>query len=234
MSAEDAPAEDVLQIPAKKYQQQQRRAKRNLRHAHAHGVMQGILSLLRPGDVVLDCGANVGDVCQPLAETGATVHAFEPDPFAYGKLEKRVADMPNVILHNAAVGTSSGTIQLMRAANFAENPKGASVKSTIVKGGRNIDEQDGAMIDVPLLSLPDLIGDLVKKHGRIALLKMDIEGAELDVLEHMLAENLFENIDLTVAETHERKFRELRPRFAALRESVTAQYPITKVNLDWI
>ena len=63
---------------------------------------------------------------------------------------------------------------------------------------------------------------------------MDIEGAELDVLEAMEAQGLFDKIKLTVAETHEKKFKHLRPRFAALRATVGAKYPITKVNLDWI
>jgi hypothetical protein len=51
-----------------------RRDGRNLRHAHARGLLQGILSMLREGDVVNDCGANVGDVTAPLAATGATDH----------------------------------------------------------------------------------------------------------------------------------------------------------------
>ena len=63
-----------------------RRAERNLRNSHAKGLMQGILSMLTSRDVVFDCGANVGDVTEPLAQTGAHVHAFEPDPHAFRKL----------------------------------------------------------------------------------------------------------------------------------------------------
>jgi len=211
-----------------------RRAKRNLRHAHAKGLMQGILSMLRPGDVVVDCGANVGDVTVPLAATGAHVHAFEPDPFAFDRISDRVRDLPNVTLHNAAVGTQSGSIRLMRAANFDDNPKGGSVKSTVIAGGRNINEDAGAGIEVALIDLPVFLDGLVAEHGRVAFLKMDIEGAELDLLEKMLAEDRLEPIGLTVAETHERKFRELRPRFRQLRRAVAARYPVTKVNLDWI
>jgi FkbM family methyltransferase len=190
--------------------------------------------MLKPGDVVLDCGANIGDVAEPLAQTGATVIAFEPDPYAFGRLKRRLAPYDNVTLHNAAVAVESGTIQLMRTETFEDDPESGSVKSTIIKGGRKIDERDEAGIDVALMSLPQIIRDLVAEHGEIALLKMDIEGAELDLLEHFLAEGLFDPIRLTVAETHENKFRDLRPRFAAMREAVTNAYPITKVNLDWI
>ena len=211
-----------------------RRQGRNERAHFARGLMQGILSMLKPGDVVFDCGANVGDVTAPLAATGATIHAFEPDPYAFGQLSKRVKGMDNVTLHNVAVGVTAGSVQLMRAANFDDNPKGGSVKSTIIAGGRNINEDAGATIDVEMIALPQMIRDVAGKDGQIAFLKMDIEGAELDLLEHMLAENLFDHVKLTVAETHENKFADLRPRFMALRAAVAADYPVTRVNLDWI
>ena len=215
-------------------QKLKRRQKRNMRAAEAKGLLQGILSMLKPGDVVLDCGANVGAVTGPLAATGALVHAFEPDPWAFGELQRKFAEAPNVTLHNAAVGIKAGSIHLMRADNFAANPKGASVKSTVISGGRRIDEDAGSAIEVELIDLPAMIRDLTDRHKEIAFLKMDIEGAELDLLERMLAEDLFDHVRLTVAETHENKFRDLRPRFEALRQSVADRFPVTKVNLDWI
>ncbi len=211
-----------------------RRQARNQRAAHAKGLMQGICSMLTYKDIVLDCGANVGVVTTVLAATGATVHAFEPDPYAFGKLEKRTVALPNVVRHNAAVGVTAGTIKLMRATNFDDNPKGASVKSTVLSGGRKIDEDEGRAIDVPLISFFDFVDDLSREHGQIAFVKMDIEGAELEILEQMHERGFFDRIRLTVAETHENKFKDLRSRFKALREKTTEAFPITKVNLDWI
>lgn len=218
----------------KAYDKLNRRQARNERAHFARGLMQGILSMLKPGDVVFDCGANVGDVTQPLAETGAHVHAFEPDPYAFEQLSRRVGGFDNVTLHNVAVGVTAGSVRLMRAANFDDNPKSGSVKSTVVTGGRMIDERDAATIEVEMIALPQMIRDMAATHGEVAFVKMDIEGAELDLLEHMQAEGLFDMVGLTVAEPHENKFRDLRPRFAALRQAVTEVYPITRVNLDWI
>lgn len=209
-----------------------RRQGRNVRAAQAKGLMQGILSMLTPEDLVLDCGANIGNVTAVLAQTGAQVHAFEPDPYCFEKLSKRFKDTANVSLHNVAVGTTDGVIQLMRADNFDENPRGASVKSTIISGGRKIDEED--TIEVKLMSLPSFIAEITKDCREIAFLKMDIEGAELDLLEHMQASGQFKVIRLTVAETHEHKFKHLRARFRKLRSDIAARYPATKVNLDWI
>lgn len=233
----DAPEAAAMADPedlARKLEKLERRQARNQRAAHAQGLLLGICSMLKPGDVVLDCGANVGAVTLPLARTGAHVHAFEPDTYAFGKLGKATQGLENVTLHNVAVGTTSGSIKLMRAGNFDKNPRGASVKSTVIGGGRMIAEGGQNTIDVAMLSLPDFIGDICGKHGEVAFLKMDIEGAELDILERMLELGLFDKVRLTVAETHENKFKALRPRFRELRERVAAAYPLTRVNLDWV
>lgn len=209
-----------------------RRQKRNLRKAWAEGYLTAITAMLKPGDLAVDCGANMGVVTDQLAATGADVIAFEPDPFAFETLQQKFGDMPNVTLINAAVGIGSGTVRLMRADNFGENPEGASVKSTILDGGRRIDADNS--VEVPLIDFPGWVREQVAARGEIAFVKMDIEGAELDILERMDAEHLFQNLRCLVAETHERKFKDLRDRYKALRDKVTETYPLGKVNLDWI
>ena len=209
-----------------------RRQKRNLRKAWAEGYLTAITAMLKPGDLAVDCGANMGVVTQRLATTGADVVAFEPDPFAFKTLEQKFVNLPNVTLFNAAVGVGSGTVRLMRADNFGDNPEGASVKSTILDGGRRIDAENA--VEVPLIDFPSWVADQVKARGEVAFIKMDIEGAELDILEKMDAEQLFQNVRCLVAETHERKFKDLRDRYKALRDKVSENYAPGKVNLDWI
>ena len=209
-----------------------RRQKRNLRKAWAEGYLTAITAMLKPGDLAVDCGANMGVVTERLAATGADVIAFEPDPFAFGSLQQKFGHLPNVTLVNAAVGVGSGTVRLMRADNFGENPEGASVKSTILDGGRRIDAENS--VEVPLIDFPSWVRDKVAARGEIAFVKMDIEGAELDILEKMDSEQLFQNVRCLVAETHERKFKDLRDRYKALRDKVAETYAPGKVNLDWI
>lgn len=209
-----------------------RRQRRNLRHARAKGFLEGVCAMLGPRDLVVDCGANVGDVTRPLAETGAGVIAFEPDPWAVARLRERVADLPNVTVREAAVGSGEGSVTLRRAAGREDNPKGASVKSTVLEGGRGISDRDA--VEVPLVDFPAFLEATIAERGEIAFLKMDIEGAELDVLAAMAERRLFDRIRCTVAETHERKFKALRPRFRELRERIGAEWPASRVNLDWI
>ena len=209
-----------------------RRQKRNMRKAAAEGFLSGVAAMLRPGDLALDCGANVGVVTRVLAATGADVVSFEPDPFAFGKLRAAFGDHPRVDLMNAAVGVGEGTVRLMRAENFDDNPTGASVKSTILNGGRMIDDAGG--IDVRLMDFLAYLEAKIAERGEVAFVKMDIEGAELELLEEMDRRGLLDHIRCLVAETHERKFRELRPRYRALRSNFAKKYPGGRVNLDWI
>lgn len=227
----DSPAEPKS-AAEKKAQKMVRRAKRDLRKAWAEGYMKGITTLLRPGDLVFDLGANKGEVTEVLAATGADVVAFEPDPVTFAKLIARFEGRANVRLVHAAVGVGSGTVTLMRGANFDDNEAQASVKSSILAGGRGVDA--GNSVEVPLIDFPGLVRDEVAKRGQIAFVKMDIEGAELEILEVMDRENLFENIRGLVAETHERKFQDLRERYKALRLAIADHQPSGKINLDWI
>ncbi|WP_338401973.1 FkbM family methyltransferase [Paragemmobacter straminiformis] len=236
MDAGDSDPSDDTETPKSKAELRAealiRRQKRNLRKAHAEGYLSGVAAMLRKGDLALDLGANMGVVTDILARTGADVVAFEPDPWAFAKLTERFADTPNVTLVNAAVGIGSGTVRLMRAQNFGDNPLGASVKSTILDGGRQIDAENA--VDVPLVDFPAYLTERLAERPEIAFVKMDIEGAELDILEALDAGGFFDRIRVLVAETHERKFRDLRPRFRALRQGFAAKYDPNRVSLDWI
>lgn len=202
------------------------------RRAYAKGMLQGIASMLGPRDVVVDCGANMGAVTEILADTGARVHAFEPDPYTFAKLQAGMAGRANVTCHAAAVGAVAGTFRLQRAEGWAANPDGASVSSSIVAGGRRMADAEG--VEVTVIDFLAFLRGLVADHGRVAFVKIDIEGAELELLEAMEGTDLFDHIQLLVAETHEKKFAHLAPRFAALRARMAARFPITRVNLDWI
>ena|SRR5215204_178870 len=74
----------------------------------------------RPGDIIIDAGANVGDVTSKCARTGATVHAFEPNPVCFEILKKRFSRLPNVRIYNQGVMDKPGSLTLSTPVAHAE------------------------------------------------------------------------------------------------------------------
>jgi FkbM family methyltransferase len=126
---------------------------------------------LQPGDVVVDVGANVGTHTVAFARKigpGGRVHAFEPQRVVFQTLCANVAlgSLTNVHTHHAAAGRAPGTI-LVPAANqqIAQNFGGVALAG--VTAGE----------PVPVMTLDQLGLE------RCKILKIDVEGMELDVLE---------------------------------------------------
>ncbi|MCX7890363.1 MAG: FkbM family methyltransferase [Rhodobacteraceae bacterium] len=213
---------------------ERRRHRAEVFSARAQGTINGISLMLKPGDIAFDCGANVGDVSAILARSGATVEACEPDPYCVARLTERLAGVPNLRLHAAAVGVAGGVARLQRDRNFDADPARASVRSTVTPGGRRMAEDPDEAIEVPVIDLPAALEAAIATRGEIAFLKLDVEDAEPDILEEMARRRIFDGIRFTAAETHERKFPALAPRFAALRARIAAGWPATRVTLDWI
>lgn len=208
-----------------------RKVRREAKKARAFGVMRGLAAGLRPGDVCIDCGAHYGEETVFLAATGATVHSFEPDPHCWEKLNEAVGTQANVHLHNKAVAAEVGQLELVRSADFARDADRGSTASSVM---RPVDGADaGQTITVEAIDFTDFLARLVAEHGQIRFLKMDIEGAEVPVLEALLATDLLTHVNLTVVETHRWLFPEWKARYARLYEAASAR-PELNLDLTWI
>lgn len=137
----------------------------------------GIMArLLREGDTVLDIGANIGSftVCAALCvgDSGSVV-AFEPDPRTAQILAK------NLKRHNvaswaqitpAAIGNRLGKTSIIQFDNDLVTGQGVAPE-------RFFPGHIAATIEVDIVTLDSMIT------GPVDLIKIDVEGYELDVLE---------------------------------------------------
>jgi FkbM family methyltransferase len=201
-----------------------RRKERKGRKLTAHDAF--VFDELAPGDIAIDCGANVGEIAQLMADRGARVHAFEPDPVAFEMLGKRFAGAANVTCHNVAVSNRAGRMRLYFRREHASDPLVYSVGSSLEAGKSDVDREAFVEVDV----VP--FADFVVRFPRVRLLKLDIEGAEADVLGDLLEKDLLGRIDLVVVETHEEWVPGLGARLEALREQVAARR-LRNIYFNW-
>ncbi|HEX7510321.1 MAG TPA: FkbM family methyltransferase [Chitinivibrionales bacterium] len=80
-----------------------------------HDELELLRRLIKPGDTVVDIGANIGFFTEYMAKlTGANgrVLAFEPDARNFSFLLKRISKLPAVSAFNAALGDHDGAIDM--------------------------------------------------------------------------------------------------------------------------
>ena len=190
-------------------------------------AFQRAVESLEPGDVAIDCGANVGIYTVRMAKSGATVHAFEPNLAAYKALLENTKDFSNVKTYHAAVTTEPGPVKLFLHKWADEDPLEWSTGSSLVEKKKNVRSDKFMVVEgVPLAEFIKGLG------GRVRILKMDIEGAEVGILNRLLDEGLHESIDHVFVEVHDRKIKELVKPTEELRARLK-QLGVTNFRLDW-
>ena len=135
-----------------------------------------LCSLVEDGDAVVEVGANFGAITIPLAKAvgaGGKVHAFEPQPQIRELLTENVALnslQPVVSIHKEALSDAPSQMMAMLKIDW-DKPLLNSGDAGLLEP--NID-QDSFRVEAQKLDAFAI--------GRVALIKVDVEGHELQVL----------------------------------------------------
>ncbi|WP_431302045.1 FkbM family methyltransferase [Sediminicoccus sp. BL-A-41-H5] len=147
-----------------------------------HGLTRGeeaFLARIAPqlqGGVLLDVGANHGFYTEHLRRLApnARIHAFEPHPRTFARLAARL-DQPGVTLVQAALGDSSGTLELF---DFAGQD--GSTQASLSREAVALYTEAVTSHRIPCTTLDAYLE--AQGIGTVDFLKIDTEGHDLHVL----------------------------------------------------
>lgn len=143
---------------------------------YEYAITKIISSVVLPNDICLDVGANIGwytTLLQKRVGAEGQVHAFEPIPSVFEQLKRNVSlnvNNSNVCLNNVAVGDKEGRVVLYMFSGLSD---GHTSLSTLGRGDYRTVEGQMIMLDTYLQQ---------KKIQQVNFVKVDIEGAELQLL----------------------------------------------------
>ena len=136
--------------------------------------------LVRPGDLVFDVGAHLGDRTAAFAALGARVVALEPQPAVRRWLERIVGLREGVTVSGEAVGCAVGTARLAVSkrtptlSTLADDWRAKMPEANPTF--RNVRWEE--TVEVPVTTLDALI----ERYGVPRFCKIDVEGYEAEVL----------------------------------------------------
>lgn len=124
---------------------------------------------VKKGDIVLDCGANMGLYSAVASREGGVVYAFEPSNFIIEKyLHITAEENPNIHIVNSALSDQRGEAEF--------------IIEEIDLGHSRLKDEEGKKTEKVIVTTVD---DFVREQEleRVDFIKADIEGAERNMLQ---------------------------------------------------
>lgn len=155
--------------------------------------------LIKPGDLCFDIGAHVGNRLGPWTALGARVVAVEPQPQLMGYLKRQFGGDPRITLLESALGEKPGTAEMYVS---TRNPTVTSLSRAWIRQVKQDPSFSQVKWDRKLVVNVTTLDALIEQYGLPALVKIDVEGYELQVLKGLtypVAALSFEFIPAAVA-----------------------------------
>ena len=142
---------------------------RHTRYTSDYNIYRHPKAMARPGDIIMDGGAAEGDTLLGFLEDchgDCELHLFEPTPVSYGALCNNITKLANA---------------RATAANFALWSKSMPLRFVEEFGCSHSNRPShSGLLEVQAISLDEYVGNT--NLNRVDLIKLDVEGAELEAL----------------------------------------------------
>lgn len=177
-------------------------------------------------NIYVDCGVNsIGYFLERYGKYDQ-YHLFEANPDLCVELEKELPPDENVILHNKAVWIENTIMPFYFSTKDAlTGPQG----STLIEGKKTMRVDYKHPIKVDAIDFDEYIKSLPE--GSIHV-KMDIEGAEYDVIQHMDVNGSLKLLSSFEVEFHSHKFKnkQLSIKHKNVKRTVEKTVPKVKIR----
>lgn len=134
--------------------------------------------LIKRGDLCFDIGANVGDKTKLFLQLGAIVVAIEPQECCWRVLKRRFQN-DNVSVEAVALADKEGSMTLFIDRSHTLATISQEWIRSVRQSGRFSNHNWAGKLSVRTATLDNLI----KKYGKPVFCKIDVEGAEFEVLQ---------------------------------------------------
>ena len=165
-----------------------------MKNISEHYQMLLKLKHISNNSIILDIGANVGDVSDVLIKTyDPKIYCYEPNIVCYKHMVSRFKNNPKIKIFNFAVSNFTGKTFLYfheKAKNISEFNQRSSLKKE--KDGLDINKK----IEVNCVDIKNILD----QHNKIDLIKIDIEGSEYEIMPEIIKNK--DKIKMVLCETH--------------------------------
>ncbi len=139
-------------------------------------IIEAMKRFMKPGDVFVDVGANVGylsALAASIVGKRGQVHCFEPVPAYFDRLRRLVELNPghSITPNCTAVGEEPGSCTI-----YVTREPGQNTLVRAYKSGPEV----VSTLNVPVVRLDSYLAE--RNIGRVSLVKIDAEGYELPIL----------------------------------------------------
>jgi len=182
--------------------------------------------------ICIDCGSHAGDITEVFRQLGAYVYAFEPNADLINKQKERFKGVSNVELINKAVWDKYTTLELKALKqNGNLNLGGSSILK--IDDSDELKQEGLISNSVEVIDLIDFMEKNIFARGKtVQILKLDVEGAEYEIIEKLLTSGAYKKIAHIFVETHARFFKDGAEKMKKIHKMIE-DYKAENIYLDW-
>lgn len=172
----------------------------------------------------LDLGSNTGQAFSVFSKIfvrgNITFELFEPNPHCFELLTRLIQDFPgSAECHQKAVGTANRSSLLY---GLAEDEGGRFSQGASLLSEHNSSQYHASREHALRVEIFDFAQFLEERRGEfdVVVVKMDIEGAEIEVLNHLIETKSIDVVDVLYVEFHSQYFSGAEVGSAMAKERV--------------